>query len=484
MMVKNMNYKVGKNICILTMIVVMICSNINIYATSMNVNNLEKKENTSQQITEIVKATDIDLGDYVDTMAVGDKQLLTVTILPLNATEKEITYVSSNTTVATVNALGRITALSQGNTTISVKVGSVSKSFELNVKEKESDIVNVTDIEISGYQEELEVGKSINLSSTVIPSNATQSTVLYKSSDTNIATVSSNGEVRGISKGKVIITVSAGNFSKNISINVKVGTTGITMNKSYLVLKIGESYTLKASATPTDANQNMTYKSANEGVATVSANGVVNAKSSGSTAIIVSNGDYTTSVSVIVNKSFNQEINVSSDIETNENQNIVYDEIINVLEQNIISKEILKDIYDKNKVIQIVADEYKIVIDGKDIVNYNNEFYTDIMLQSKNNGIEFNINDGKDLCGNITLHLENNKYKYLYLYNVSKDKYEQIQISNNEEIKLSSAGKYIMTNSKIGISMDTILMFIIIGIILIIIGSAVYIFVKKRYLFW
>lgn len=56
--------------------------------------------------------------------------------------------------------------------------------------------IPVTDIEISDHEEEVEVGKTINLTATALPANATESTITFRSSDINIATVTSAGEVR------------------------------------------------------------------------------------------------------------------------------------------------------------------------------------------------------------------------------------------------------------------------------------------------
>ena len=74
--------------------------------------------------------------------------------------------------------------------------------------------IPVTDIEISDHEEEVEVGKTINLTATALPANATESTITFRSSDINIATVTSAGEVKGISKGYVTIYVSAGSIIK------------------------------------------------------------------------------------------------------------------------------------------------------------------------------------------------------------------------------------------------------------------------------
>ena len=99
---------------------------------SMEIEDWEEKEETSpilegeskeiesskesEEETKTIKAEELDLGDYSTTMIVGEKQLLTVTILPYDATETSVTYSSSNETVATINGMGRITAVSIGST--------------------------------------------------------------------------------------------------------------------------------------------------------------------------------------------------------------------------------------------------------------------------------------------------------------------------------------------------------------------------------
>ena len=162
--------------------------------------------------------------------------------------------------------------------------------------------IPVTDIEISDHEEEVEVGKTINLTATALPANATESTITFRSSDINIATVTSAGEVKGISKGYVTIYVSAGSIIKEVNLTVKVKTTGININKEYLVMKPGTAFKLSVSVFPAEAEQAVSYKSTNTSVAAVSGSGVVTAKQTGSATIIVSNGDLSGAVSVIVNR--------------------------------------------------------------------------------------------------------------------------------------------------------------------------------------
>ena len=86
-----------------------------------------------------IAVSELDLGEYDDEMKVGNKQLLCVTVLPVNASDSDIKYASSDEEVATVNGMGRISALSVGITTITVSCGKKSSSFVLKVRENIED---------------------------------------------------------------------------------------------------------------------------------------------------------------------------------------------------------------------------------------------------------------------------------------------------------------------------------------------------------
>ncbi len=88
-------------------------------------------------------------------MEIGESQLLTVTVLPVDATDQTVSYASDNEEVATVNSMGRIRANAAGTAKIKVSCGSVKESFSLTVlepKDTEEKIIAVTDIEISDYE--------------------------------------------------------------------------------------------------------------------------------------------------------------------------------------------------------------------------------------------------------------------------------------------------------------------------------------------
>lgn len=190
----------------------------------------EAGEENNRQETEkkaVVKAKELDMGDYQTVMEIGESQLLAVTVLPIDATDQAVAYASDNEEVATINSMGRIRANAAGTAKITVSCGSVKESFILTVSEPKSTeetIVAVTDIEISDYEKELKVDTTLALSTTILPTNATEHTVTYRSSNPSIATVNSSGEVKGIASGNVIIYCSAGSVTKEVPLTIKVAT--------------------------------------------------------------------------------------------------------------------------------------------------------------------------------------------------------------------------------------------------------------------
>lgn len=434
-----------------------------------------------------VAVTELDLGDCPKEITIGTSQLLSVAVIPANATETSFTYESSNPTVASVNALGRLTANQLGTAEITVSCGDVTNKFQVTVVEDSSkeEIKEVQDIEIGNYEEELKVDGTLTLSATVLPADANNATVTYKSSNTAIATVNSSGEVKGIAPGQVVIYVSAGSVTKQVPITVKIATTAINLNSDYQVMKPKDTFQIKAQVQPAGAAGGITYKSMDTEVASVSATGVITAKSCGNTAIIVSNGDLQVSVTVIVNEEGTAAEEKNMDPEVGEEQKKSFPEEVTTEECSIISTEMLKYFYEKGKVLTIKGDGYIIYLDGKDIVNFENELETKLTFQEEENGFTLVINDEKKLCGKITIDISGkvSKEKYLYLYNNEKEKYQKIETKDLSTLIIDTAGKYLLTSKTLtGLSVNVIV--VVIGCLVILIGVGVYIGVKKQYWFW
>ena len=485
----------------LIIIIPILCISFNnelqVYATE-NKSNLDKEENLISSVEEeIVKdieekpilATELDLGDYESEMFAGDTQLLYITVIPVNADDQTLAYKSSNQEVAKVNGIGRITALKVGITTITVSCGDISENFTLTVSEKVEETetkVPVTDIEIGDHEDEFNVDESINLSATVLPIAATEQTITYKSSNPSIATVSSTGEVKGISAGGVTIYITAGDYTKQVQLTVKVATIKIEVNSTYVILKPEETFTLKSSIMPHDASSSaITYKSLDSNIASVSSNGTIEAINTGNTTIIVSNDDTSKAVTVIVNDYEEIESSLVSNDNIQKSSKSEYPLEVSVDAYEVISQDMLKYIYQNKETLTIKGPNYTIRINGEDIVNYHNEFYTGLDFKQEEKGISFVLNEGNNLCGPINIEFQDEKLqgRYLYLYNEAKEKYYLVNVDDMGQLKLDTAGNYMITEVKTsGFRINWIVVicvsFILLGLVI------VYIVTKKKHWFW
>lgn len=449
----------------------------------------ENIENSTEVEAEKVKVVELDLGDYSDIMIVGERQLLTITVLPFDATDTNMIFTSTNVDVASVNGLGRITANKVGTTTIKVECDGVEASFILTVIKEENSKIPVKDIEISDYEDEISVDETVTLSTNVLPADASDCTVTYKSSNTFVATVNSSGEVKGISSGSVTIYITAGSVTKQVLLTVKEDTASIDLNSNYLVLAINEEYQLQAKVMPEKANQNVSFRSVDSSVATVSDEGNITATGNGSTSIIVTNGDYTAVVSVIVNSNFigNNISDPESDTDLSGTDNQitnVYNWTVVPTEKSTIDENMLKQLYITQETLYINGQGYTMELRGEDILNYKNVLYTDLSLIETQQGTHFSLNQGKELCGKITLKIDDIQGRYLYLYNESKDTYEMLKVDDFSELELSTAGEYLITREKIKQDSSVVKYSLAGAGVFIFLFIIAYVFAKKKHWFW
>ncbi len=170
-------------------------------------------------VLEPVYATGIKLTG-TSNIGIGETTSLGVTYTPSNTNQKDITFSSNNTAVATVSNDGLVTGVSEGSATITATVAtessSVSATFAITVSK-----IAVTGISISAAKTSIVIGGTSNISATVTPSNATDQSVSWKSSNTSVATVS-DGVVTGVAVGTATITATTndGGYTDKVSIEV------------------------------------------------------------------------------------------------------------------------------------------------------------------------------------------------------------------------------------------------------------------------
>ncbi len=451
--------------------------------------NQEQREESSEQSTKEEASkdglvlTDLDLGDYREEMVTGEKQLLFVTPIPSQYAADKLSFTSSDSAVAQINGLGRITAIKPGKTTIHVQLETISRSFELTVKEAENTRILVSGIEVQEYTKELEEGKTLSLSVTLLPRNATKQEVTFTSMHTSVATVNSTGVVKGIKKGKTEIELQADGYSKKIPIEVIVKTKQIKVEPAYVILKTGESHTLQTKVIPEQADQQVTYKSKEEEIAEITQEGVITARKKGNTTILISNHDMSASVTVIVNEDVDYQKEEKEE-EDRATPKVIIHQSVYAKEKGIISSAVLEQLYERKENLLILGDDYEIEIQGNKIINEKTYFLTNIYRTKEEDKEFFLLNEGKDLCGEVILRLKDPIGAYLYLYNDEKEKYQQIEVDNIEELILTTPGKYMILKEKQGNLPDYLIPGCIGASIVLFVLGIIYIATKKKYWFW
>ena len=262
----------------------------NITATTTDGTNLSA---TCQVTVEATLATGISLNKKAVTLEVDDNETLTVTVTPSDASNKKVNWKSSNTSVATVSSTGVVTAKAVGTANITATTTdgtSLSATCKVTVEP-----TLVTSLSLNKSVATLKTNETITLIANVFPTAAQNRTVTWSSSDTSVATVSSEGVVTALKVGTATITATTTDGS-NLTATCKVTVvetpaTGISLNKTTASLKATETVTLTATVTPsTTTNKAVTWKSSDETIATVS-NGVVTAHKVGTADITATTTD-------------------------------------------------------------------------------------------------------------------------------------------------------------------------------------------------
>ena len=153
-----------------------------------------------------ILATSISLNKTSATVTEGNTLQFTATVLPTNATNRTVTWTSSDEAVAEVDDTGLVTAVAPGEATITATTTdgtNLSANCDLTVQQN---IVYAASISLNKTSANVTAGNTLQLTATVLPTNTTNKTVTWTSSNTLVATVSSSGQVTAKSSGSATIT--------------------------------------------------------------------------------------------------------------------------------------------------------------------------------------------------------------------------------------------------------------------------------------
>ena len=237
----------------------------------------------------VVEVSGITLDKETAKVTEGDEVKLVATVTPDNATDKTVTWETSDATIATV-VDGVVTTLKAGEVTITAKAGNFSATCVITVDAK---VIPVAGIALDKETAEVTEGDEVKLVATVTPDDATDKTVTWETSDAEVATVV-DGVVTTLKAGTVTITAKAGDKEATcvITVNAKViPVTSITLDKATATLEVSKDLTLVATVEPADAtDKTVTWETSDATIATV-VDGKVVALKEGTVTITAKAGD-------------------------------------------------------------------------------------------------------------------------------------------------------------------------------------------------
>lgn len=234
----------------------------------------------------------------------GKSETLTATVKPDNVLDKTVIWKSSNESVATVTTAGKITGVKEGTANITATCGSKTATCVVTV---DPPVVAVTGVSLDKEEITIDKGSTGQLTATVLPERAGNKSVTWSSSNTSIVTVSSVGNVAtltGKAAGEAVVTVKTvdGNFTKECKVTVVIPVTSITLSQTAATIEFGQTLTLNATVSPTNASTTaIEWSSDKPDVASVSEDGVVTGGMTAGTAkITASCGGKTATCTVTV----------------------------------------------------------------------------------------------------------------------------------------------------------------------------------------
>ena len=194
-------------------------------------------------------------------------------------------WASSNTKVATVDQNGVVKGVKAGKAKITLTVQNPGDAQALVLSKDVTVKQYVTSIKLNAAKKTIYNGKAFTLKATVNPKNAANKAVTYKSSNTRIATVTAKGVVKGIKPGRVNITVTAKDGSKNsakctVTVKAQKATKlKISAKKTTTLKKKGASAKIKATLYPSNTyNKLIKVTSSKKGIVKLSASKIKSGK--------------------------------------------------------------------------------------------------------------------------------------------------------------------------------------------------------------
>jgi uncharacterized protein YjdB len=264
-------------------------------------------------VNTVVPVTEIIMANQNITIKKGNAVALEAQVLPLNATNKKVTWRSSDSNIASVDASqGIVIAKQSGVVVISAVTDDGGKTAHcyVTVTNDTSSTIPVTAVEFSTNVILMNKGENESLTASVIPANATNKAIAWSTSDSSVALVDNTGKVTALKQGIAIITVKTAEngFKDRCFIIVREQEDifskafNLRLNKSNIRVEEGKHEKLTPISLPGYLKTSLVWKSSNEDIASVSQDGRIYGISEGKAVITVKtkDGKYSATCSVEV----------------------------------------------------------------------------------------------------------------------------------------------------------------------------------------
>lgn len=252
------------------------------------------------------KVTGVTISESKGSLTPGESFTFKAKVTPSNATVTDIIWSVSDSSVASIDSSGKVTAKKVGTVIIT------ATSSDGGYTDRKTLAVTATDdtvwsVSVDGGDVWIEVGKTEKLTATVEPSNAKDKTVTWKSSDKSIAEITSDGTLTAVASGKAVITVTTndGGYSDSVTVSVMKSSDNVwnvTIDGGNREIAVGENVKLNAVVIPDTAkNRSVEWSVSDDSVAAVDSDGNLTGKKVGTVTVSVKTADGGLEDSITVN---------------------------------------------------------------------------------------------------------------------------------------------------------------------------------------
>ncbi len=224
-------------------------------------------------------------------IAVSEIFVLNAEVQPTNASNPEVIWYSSDNSVVSVDAMGTVTGISEGNAIVTVRTVDGGFEAETTLSVVDNSVVPVTGVNLNVVDASIFVAQTLQLTAEIVPADATNQNLVWTTDDASIALVDAQGNITGVGLGNTIIRVTAvdGGFSAESFVTVieaNVSVIGIAIDYPEVVINVAELLQATAEIQPSDAtNQSVNWSSDDATIATVDVEGNIVGVSPGVTTI-------------------------------------------------------------------------------------------------------------------------------------------------------------------------------------------------------